>query len=68
MFPGETRLRALMIASLSGDSVAYRGLLEELAVHLRGYFRKRLAASFAADAEDLVQETLLALHARRADL
>jgi RNA polymerase sigma-70 factor (ECF subfamily) len=59
-------MRALMIASLSGDAAAYRGLLGELAVQLRGYFRKRLAARFAADAEDLVQEALLALHARRA--
>ena len=66
MFPGEIRLRQLMIASLSGDAVAYRGLLEELASQLRGFFRKRLAASLAADAEDLVQETLLALHTRRA--
>src|SRR5690242_11025299 len=54
-----------MIASLAGDAAAYRGLLDDLAVQLRGYFRKRLAAPLAADAEDLVQETLLALHSRR---
>jgi RNA polymerase sigma-70 factor (ECF subfamily) len=56
----------MMIASLSGDAAAYRGLLQELTVQLRGFFRKRLAAALAADAEDLVQETLLALHDRRA--
>ena len=55
-----------MIASLAGDAVAYRGLLAELATQLRGYFKKRLAAALVADAEDLVQETLLALHSRRA--
>jgi len=55
-----------MIASQSGDAVAYRSLLGELATRLGGYFRKRLAAAYAADAEDLVQETLLALHSRRA--
>ena len=53
-----------MIASLSGDAISYRGLLDELAIQLRGFFRKRLAATLAADAEDLVQETLLALHTR----
>jgi len=66
VFPGEIELRALMIRSLAGDAAAYRSLLDELTVRLRGFFRKRLAAGYAADAEDLVQETLLALHARRA--
>ena len=60
MFPGEIELRALMIRSLAGDAAAYRSLLDELTVRLRGFFRKRLAAGYAADAEDLVQETLLA--------
>src|SRR4029079_7503575 len=54
-----------MIASLSGDASAYRRLLDDLTIQLRGYFRKRLAAAPAADAETLVQETLLALHSRR---
>jgi RNA polymerase sigma-70 factor (ECF subfamily) len=54
-----------MMASLAGDADAYRSLLAGLAAQLRGYFRKRLAAHCAADTEDLVQETLLALHTRR---
>jgi RNA polymerase sigma-70 factor (ECF subfamily) len=66
LFPAETQLRELMMASLAGDAAAYRDLLSELAARLRGYFRKRLAAAYAADAEDLVQETLLAVHGRRA--
>ncbi|MDE2184777.1 MAG: sigma-70 family RNA polymerase sigma factor [Alphaproteobacteria bacterium] len=60
----ETRLKALMLASLDGDAKAYRALLAALAPHLRAYFARRLAQ--AADAEDLVQETLIAIHSRRA--
>lgn len=65
MHDAETRLGALMRASLAGDARAYRVLLSELAVLLRAYFTRRLPAG-NAEAEDLVQETLLALHNRRA--
>ncbi|WEX11763.1 sigma-70 family RNA polymerase sigma factor [Chelativorans sp. AA-79] len=58
-------MRALMISSLDGDAAAYRLLLSELARHLRPYFARRLHAAHAADAEDLVQETLMAVHSRR---
>lgn len=58
----ETRLKALMLASLEGDATAYRQLLAALAPHLRAYYARRQAA----DAEDLVQETLIAIHTRRA--
>jgi RNA polymerase sigma-70 factor (ECF subfamily) len=61
----EARLRALMLASLDGDARAYRALLTELSRHLRIYFAQRLHASNAAHAEDLVQETLLAIHTKR---
>lgn len=60
----ETRLKALMLAALGGDAAAYRALLAALAAHLRAYFLRRLASH--ADAEDLVQETLIAIHGRRA--
>lgn len=59
----EERLRSLMIRSLTGDEDAYRTLLKEVSALLRGYFRRRLADSTAAD--DLTQETLIALHRRR---
>jgi RNA polymerase sigma-70 factor (ECF subfamily) len=39
-------------------------LLRELTVYLRAYYRRRLAHG-AADVEDLVQETLIAVHSRR---
>ena len=63
--PTETRLRGLMLASLDGDAAAYRTLLAELGRHLRPYFVRRLTPAFASHAEDLVQETLLAIHTRR---
>jgi RNA polymerase sigma-70 factor (ECF subfamily) len=61
----ETKLRALMLASLAGDARAYRQLLSEMAGHLRSYYRRRLRDELAAHTDDLVQETLLALHTRR---
>ncbi|KFC63497.1 RNA polymerase sigma-70 factor, ECF subfamily [Devosia sp. LC5] len=63
--PTEMRLRSLMLASLDGDAAAYRSLLAELGRHLRPYFTRRLTPAFASHAEDLVQETLLAIHTRR---
>lgn len=63
--PTEMRLRGLMLASLDGDAAAYRSLLAELGRHLRPYFTRRLTPAFASHAEDLVQETLLAIHTRR---
>jgi RNA polymerase sigma-70 factor (ECF subfamily) len=59
----EPQYRDWMIAALAGDATAYRQLLQELTRHLRGYFAKRLGA---AAAEDVVQETLIAIHSRRA--
>ena len=61
----EVRLRALMLRGLAGDARAQRELLESLAQLLRRYHRRRLPAA-AADVEDLVQETLIAIHMRRA--
>lgn len=61
----ETRLRALVLASLDGDREAYRQLLGELTHYLRSYFARRLAPAQAAHVEDLIQETLLAVHSKR---
>lgn len=52
-----------MIRSLAGDSGAHRELLGMLGRYLRGYFARRAGA--AAEVEDLVQETLLAVHLKR---
>jgi RNA polymerase sigma-70 factor (ECF subfamily) len=63
----ELELRALMQAGLDGDTTAHRALLTKLGDRLRSYFRGQLAriSRSSADAEDLVQETLIALHTRR---
>lgn len=63
----EEGLRSLMCAGLDGDADAHRQLLVELSGHLRGYFRSRLLRFHrgAVEAEDLVQEVLMAVHTRR---
>lgn len=58
-------LRALMLAGLAGDSAAHAALLRALLPALRRFFRRRLGGR-DDDVEDLVQETLIAVHQRRA--
>jgi len=53
-----------MLKALAGDQAAYGALLAELSVLLKRFFERRL--SDASEAEDLVQDTLLAIHTRRA--
>ena len=57
----EERLRALFLSALAGDAAAYQQFLAALSGHLRAYLRRRLAA-WPQDVEDLVQESLLAIH------
>lgn len=65
MVEREAHLKRLMLLGLDGDAGAWRGLLSELRGPLTQFFRRRLGGS-DADAEDLVQETLIAIHAKRA--
>lgn len=60
----ETQLHALWMQSLQGDSTSYERVLSLLARSLRSYMRKRLASQ-SGDVEDLVQETLMAIHLKR---
>jgi RNA polymerase sigma-70 factor (ECF subfamily) len=60
----EARLRSLLLQGLAGDEAAHRAFLTEAAALLRAFFRNRLRGA-KEDAEDLVQETLVALHTRR---
>ncbi|KND55223.1 RNA polymerase sigma-70 factor, ECF subfamily [Candidatus Paraburkholderia kirkii] len=60
----ESRLKTLFIGRLDGDQDAYRGFLQALTRHLRGYLRKRIP-HHRDDVEDLVQEILLAVHNAR---
>ena len=63
----EIELKALMLASLDGDAAAHRALLERLSSRLRAYYKGKLASvgRGAAEAEDLVQEAVLAVHFKR---
>jgi RNA polymerase sigma factor (sigma-70 family) len=59
----ETSLARMMVMSQQGDKQAYRALLEACQRWLRGYYARRIAP---AQLDDLVQETLIALHTKRA--
>lgn len=59
----EDQLKAWMIGGLNGDAVSHAALLRALVPHLRIFYRRRLDDS--AEIEDLVQETLIAVHTRR---
>jgi RNA polymerase sigma-70 factor (ECF subfamily) len=60
----EARLKALMLRGLAGEAKAHGDMLTSMSRYLRGYFGRRLGAD-AADLEDLVQDTLLAIHLKR---
>lgn len=60
----ESRLRPLWLAAQGGDERAYREALGIMAARLRAYFRRRMP-TLLDDCEDLVQETLLAVHVQR---
>lgn len=64
MTAAEDDLRRWMRQALDGDEAAYRTLLSELQKRLHAYFSRRLFAD-ASLAEDLVQETLMAIHRKR---
>ena len=59
----EASLARLMAMSQQGDRQAYASLLESCQRWLRGYYARRVAP---AQLDDLVQETLIALHTKRA--
>ena len=60
----ETRLRALWMQGVQGNAASYERALTQLSTYLRGFLTKRLT-SRPADVEDLVQETLIAIHLKR---
>lgn len=63
MIAEEATLARLMAAAQKGDRTAYNVLLSEAAMWLERYFRRRVAPH---QLDDLVQDVLLALHAKRA--
>jgi RNA polymerase sigma-70 factor (ECF subfamily) len=58
------RLQGLLVQGLEGDSRAYQEFLSGLSGHLRAFLMRRLSA-MPDDVEDLVQESLLAIHNKR---
>lgn len=60
----EAALRPLWLRAQAGDEAAYRQALGLMANRLRAYFRRRMP-TLPDDVEDLVQETLLAVHLQR---
>ena len=64
MSVSEVRLKSLLVQGLAGDATAYHAFLKELSAHLRAFLRGRLTR-LPDEVEDLVQETLLAVHNQR---
>lgn len=64
MITSEDQLKAWMVGGLGGDSAAHGRLLSALLPLLRRYYRRRMPGQDDA-IEDLVQETLIAVHTRR---
>lgn len=62
--PVEEQLQSWLLAGLDGDARAYRQFLEELTKRLRAFLRRRLF-DMQDQVEDIVQETLLAVHNAR---
>jgi RNA polymerase sigma-70 factor (ECF subfamily) len=62
--PVEAALKPLWLRAQAGDEAAYRECLGRMAARLRGYLRRRMSG-LPDEVEDLVQETLLALHLQR---
>jgi RNA polymerase sigma-70 factor (ECF subfamily) len=60
----EERLKNLFLRGLEGDDKAYHAFLSELGKRLRAYLRNRLRG-LPDEVEDLVQETLIAVHNQR---
>jgi RNA polymerase sigma-70 factor (ECF subfamily) len=60
----EIRLKPLWLRAQQGDEEAYRQALEQIAARIRGFLRRRMQ-TMPDEIEDLVQETLLALHLQR---
>ncbi|HTV96893.1 MAG TPA: sigma-70 family RNA polymerase sigma factor [Steroidobacteraceae bacterium] len=65
MAQSEAQLKIWMLGGLEGDDDAHAALLRALAPLLHSFYRRRLQGS-EQDVEDLVQETLISVHTRRA--
>jgi len=60
----ENELAILLCAAIAGDEKAYAAFLGRVAAFVRGFARRRIVHG-GVDPEDIVQETLLAIHLKR---
>jgi RNA polymerase sigma-70 factor (ECF subfamily) len=60
----EARLAPLLRAAIAGDERAYADFLRRAACLVRGFARRKIVPG-GIDPEDIVQETLLAVHLKR---
>ena len=60
----EAELHALWMNSLQGNARSYQSALTLMSGHCRRFLQKRMQ-SHPSDVEDLVQETLMAIHQKR---
>lgn len=63
MATSEAELKTLIVSGLDGDATAHCALLHALVPLLHAFYRRRVAS--VEDVEDLVQDTLIAVHTRR---
>lgn len=60
----DRELAALLGAGMAGDEKSYAAFLRRVAPLVRGFVRRKVGGG-GIDAEDVVQETLLAIHLKR---
>ena len=60
----EAELSGLLKAAIAGDEKAYADFLHRIAALVRGFVRRKIVQG-GVDPEDVVQETLLAIHIKR---
>jgi RNA polymerase sigma-70 factor, ECF subfamily len=60
----EAELSRLLRAAIAGDERAYADFLHRIAALVRGFARRKVVQG-GVDPEDVVQETLLAIHVKR---
>lgn len=60
----ETELSGLFRAAIAGNERAYADFLHRIAALVRGFVRRKIVQG-GVDPEDVVQETLLAIHVKR---
>jgi len=60
----EAELSRLLRAAIAGDERAYADFLHRVAALVRGFARRKIVQG-GVDPEDVVQETLLAIHVKR---